>query len=281
MLTIGWFSTGRGEGSLGLLRFVQERLLRGEIDAQIQFVFSNREPGEGEGSDRFFQQVRSDGIPLVNLSSQRFRRAKRRGGQGERQRGDPGTTPLDPTSIRLEYDRGVMARLERFSPDVCVLAGYMLIVGAEMCHRYTMLNLHPALPTGPIGTWQEVIWSLIESGADTTGAMVHLATEDVDRGPVVSYFTLPIVNGPFDGGWKEVEGRSVSELKATHGEELPLFHLIRQEEYRREPYLLAATLSALAKGDIQVSRGRVLNTRGEPIQGLCLDREIAGALALG
>ena len=262
MLTIGWFATGRGEGSLGLMRFVQDRILKGQIDARVQFVFSNRERGEGEGSDKFFDQVRSYGLPLVNFSSQKFRRAL--GG---------------PIAVhRLEYDREVMERLQGFSPDVCVLAGYMLIVGREMCHRYTMLNLHPALPTGPIGTWQEVVWSLIESGARETGAMVHLVTEDVDRGPVVSYFTLPIVGGPFDDCWRDTKGKSSTELKATYGEELPLFRLIRQEEYRREPYLLADTLNALSEGDVVVRNGQVLDSSGARIGGLCLDRQITEAL---
>ena len=264
MLNVGWFSTGRGEGSLGLLRFVQERIITGEVDARIQFVFSNREPGEAEGSDRFFRQVRSYGLPLVNFSSRKFR--KEAGGT--------------IAGSRLDYDRGVMALLERFSPDVCVLAGYMRIVGPEMCRRYTMLNLHPALPTGPVGTWQEVIWDLIESKADRTGAMVHLVTEDVDRGPVVSYFTLPILGGRFDECWKEIEGGVISEQREARGEDLPLFRLIRQEEYRREPYLLAATLNAVAKGAVKVLDGCVLDSAGKPTQGvgLCLDREIEAAL---
>ena len=49
-------------------------------------------------------------------------------------------------SWRLDYDREVMRRLEGFRPDLCVLAGYMLIVGPEMCQKYDMLNLHPAAP---------------------------------------------------------------------------------------------------------------------------------------
>ena len=263
MITVGWFSTGRGEGSLGLLRFVQERILGGDIDARIQFVFSNRDPGEGEGSDLFFRQVQSYGLPLVKLSSRKFRRKV--GGSF--------------ADHRLEYDREVMARLEGYSPDVCALAGYMLIVGGEMCRRYTMLNLHPALPNGPIGTWRDVVWSLIGSRADKTGAMVHLVTEDVDRGPVVAYFTLPITGGFFDERWGETEGKSTSELKATYGDELPLFRLIRQEEYRRESYLLAATLSALARGVVRVSAGHLVGLSGEPLEGLCLDEEIERALA--
>ena len=44
--------------------------------------------------------------------------------------------------------------LEDFRPDICVLAGYMLILGGAMCRQFHFLNLHPALPDGPIGTWQ-------------------------------------------------------------------------------------------------------------------------------
>ena len=74
VLKVGWFSTGRGEGSLGLLRTVMDAIGSGELQAQMEFVFSNREPGEAEGSDRFVRQVLDYGIPLVTLSSQRFRR---------------------------------------------------------------------------------------------------------------------------------------------------------------------------------------------------------------
>jgi folate-dependent phosphoribosylglycinamide formyltransferase PurN len=133
----------------------QGAIQRGELSARIQFVFSNREPGEAEGSDRFFQQVHDYGIPLVTLSSQRFRR-ERGGGPFSRH--------------RLEFDREVMKRLEGYKPDLCVMAGYMLIVDAEMCQRYTMLNLHPALPGGLVGTWQEVIWKVIQEKAQEAGA---------------------------------------------------------------------------------------------------------------
>ena len=262
MLNIGWYSTGRGEGSMGLLRFVQQRILAGELDARIQFVFSNREAGEWEGSDRFFRQVHDYGLPLVNLSSRKFGKA----------------VVGKPADRRLAYDREVMGLLEGFNPEVCVLAGYMLIVGEEICRRYTMLNLHPALPTGPTGTWQEVIWALIESKADRTGAMVHLVTEEVDGGPVVSYFTMPIVGETFDEHWREIEGVLLSELKASYGEDLPLFRIIRQEEYRREPYLLAATLQAMAVGDVGVKDGQVVRSGGESLQGLCLNEEIEVAL---
>ncbi len=265
MLRLGWFSTGRGEGSRGLLNYVQGSIQSGELKARIGFVFSNREPGEAEGSDQFFQLVRGYGLPIITLSSSRFRR-ERGGGPFARHRAD--------------FDRQVLRLLEDFKPDLCVLAGYMLIVGPEMCRRYDMLNLHPALPGGPVGTWQSVIWQLIEREARETGVMIHLATETVDQGPVVAYCTFPIVGGAYDGLWNEIKGRTLEDLRTEEGEDLPLFRLIRQEGLKRERPLLLETLKAVAEGLIGISRGRVLDSRGQPVKPLLLNTEIEGRLAM-
>jgi folate-dependent phosphoribosylglycinamide formyltransferase PurN len=268
MLNIGWFSTGRGQGSRGLLQFVQERILQGKLDARIQFVFSNRERGEAEGSDQFFKLVHRYGLPLHTLSSTAFRRS--RGGSFAQH--------------REEYDRQVVDLLGDYQPDVCVLAGYMLIVGSAMCQTYPLLNLHPALPDGPTGTWQEVIWKLIEQRASCTGAMVHLATKEVDRGPVVSYCTAPIVGGKFESHWRALNQQDLEHIKLDRGEEFPLFQLIREAEYQREPYLLFETLRAVADSKVVVRDGLVLDAGSQPLEwswpkGLCLDQEIDRAMA--
>ena len=269
MLNIGWFSTGRGEGSRGLLRFVQERILAGRLDVRIQLVFSNREPGEAEGSDQFFHLVHGYGLPLATFSSTKFRRAR-------------GGGPF--AKHREEYDRQVMPLLRQYHPDICVLAGYMLIFGKEMWRRYPSLNIHPALPDGPIGTWQEVVWSLIEGRAKQTGAMIHVATEELDRGPVVSYCTIPITGEPFDPHWSKLAQQDLAQLKATQGEQFPLFQLIRQAEYRREPYLLLEMLRAIAEGRVAIRGTQVLDQAGYPLSltaptGLCLDEEIKQEMA--
>jgi len=160
----------------------------------------------------------------------------------------------------------------------------MLIVGGAMCRAYPLLNLHPALPDGPIGTWQEVVWRLIETRAGRTGAMIHLATEDVDRGPVVSHCTVPISGGAFAPLWEDLQRQDLAQVKSQLGEDFPLFQLIRQAEYQREPYLLFETLRAVAEGRVTLSAGNVLGQNGQPLQatqpaGLCLDPEIGEAMA--
>lgn len=274
MMRIGWFSTGRGEGSRGLFRFVRDRLESEGIDAGIDFVFSNRAPGEAEGSDEYFRVVADFGIPLFTHSSAEFRR--RAGGRIAQR--------------RAEYDAEVLDLLSGQKPDICVLAGYMLIASSALCRAFPLLNLHPALPDGPIGTWQEVVWQLIERRAKVTGAMMHLATEEVDRGPLVSYVTVPLNTPDLDPRWQELEGSDLSELRHRFGEEYDLFRLIRAEQYRREPYLLLETLRALSLGEIALDVASVGNEVSvaagqshDPLGygGLCLDPRVEEAMSRG
>ena len=265
MLRIGWFSTGRGEGSRGLLRFVHERLR--DVNARIEFVFSNRARGEAEGSDEFFKLAKEFGLTLVSHSSSEFRRRT-------------GTRVADN---RAAFDAEVMELLSDYRPDVCVLAGYMLIASGELCRNYPLLNLHPALPDGPIGTWQEVVWQLIEQRATRTGAMMHLATEEVDRGPVVSYVTVPLDTPELTPLWNGLGNARVASAKEAHGEDFDLFRLIRSAQYRREPYLLLETLRAITKGDVVLrgSQGVVLQAKGndpEGFGGVCLTRAVEEAM---
>ena len=267
MLRVGWFSTGRGEGSKGLLNFIQHQITTGQLNAELQFVFSNRGRGEQTGSDTFQDLVHSLKLPLVTFSSRQFRQA----------------TGIPLSNNRDLYDLEIMKLLSEYSVDICVLAGYMLIAGRKLCRTYPLLNLHPALPTGPIGTWQEVIWSLLENRDTHTGAMVHLATEEVDRGPVVSYFKIPITGGDFDQHWGLLDDQEVKLLKNGERESHPLFNMIRQAGYSREPYLLLETLKSFANKDLSFNGLDVVNDSGEALvqsapHGLCLTQKVEASL---
>jgi folate-dependent phosphoribosylglycinamide formyltransferase PurN len=205
-------------------------------------VFSNREPGEAKESDLLFELVRSYNIQLVYLSHKKFKTT------GEKE-------------WRIKYDREVNEKIKPFAPDLCVLAGYMLIVSEELCLRYDMINLHPAPPGGPTGSWQEVIWTLIKNKADTAGAMMHLATPELDRGPVVTYCLFPIKGTPFVEYWRR-------------GDKNMLFRLIRQHELAREFPLIILTLRSLSRGEVSIKDGRVIDTQGKIISGYNLSRKV-------
>lgn len=265
MYKIGWFSTGRGKGSQGLLMAAHGAIESGDLKARIAFVFLSREPGEAPQTDRFIQQVRGYDIPLVYLSYQKFK--ARYGANGEE---NADSLP----QWRLEYDRRVMELLEDYQTDLCVLAGYMLIVGAAVCTAYRMINLHPAAPGGPTGTWREVIWRLIDVRARETGVMMHLVTPQLDKGPVVTYTTFDIIGEPLDGLWLQVAGRTSADIRAAEGEDNALFKLIRQRGMARELPLVIATLKAFSQGRVKVVDGRVLDGQGQPVNGYNLTAEI-------
>jgi folate-dependent phosphoribosylglycinamide formyltransferase PurN len=150
----------------------------------------------------------------------------------------------------------------------------MLIVGKEMCQRYNMINLHPAAPGGPTGTWQEVIWQLIDNEAWETGVMMHLVTPELDKGPPVTYCTFPIRGKPFDKHWQEIKGHPLDKIKRRQGENNRLFKLIRQHGLAREFSLIISTLKAFSQGKIRIMGGKVVDAEEKPMKGYNLTDEI-------
>ncbi len=261
---IGWFSTGRGAGSYGLLQAVQSAIEAGELDARIEFVYCTRERGETEATDRYLDLVNHYGIPLVSYSYQKYRA----------DRPNPDLSRPLP-QWRLEYDREVLSRLEPYSPELCVLAGFMLVSGPEICERFKIINLHPAAPGGPAGTWQQVIWKLIETGADTQGIKMHVAIPALDAGPTATYCTFPIRGPVFDPLWREIKGKTVAQVQGEEGTENALFKTIRAHGAVRETPLIVATLQAFSRGEVRITDDRqVVDAAGRGIPGYDLTPQV-------
>ncbi len=264
MYQVGLFATGRGQGSRQLLQAVHDGIESGRLPVEISFVFSNRAPGEFEATDGFFQMVRDYGYPLVTYSFRQYR---------ERVGDDP--------DWREGYDREVIRLLEPYAPDLCVLAGYLLIFSHELCRRYTSINLHPAAPGGPIGMWEKVIWQLIETEARTSGNTIFHVTEHLDLGPTVTYSTFPITGPDFDENWQAVRGKDIARLKDDLGEDLKLFQQIRRHASARERPLVVETLRAFAEGRVRIEGGAVVDGDGKAMAGIDLTAEIEAALTGG
>lgn len=271
MYSLGWFTTAKGQGSRNLLTAVQDKIVRGQIDARIEWIFLSREPGESPETDKFIELVKGYGIPLVCFSYKKYRdqlkapRPDHVEGLGE------GRLP----EWRLDYDREVLKRLADLpAPQLCVMAGYMLVIGPEMCTTFDIINLHPAAPDGPAGTWQEVIWKLIDQRAEASGVMMHLVTPELDKGPVVSYCRYPIQGPSFEELWAQIDGKTSAEVKALDGESSALFREIRRHGAARELPLISSTVKAFSRGLVSVKKGVIVDCSSHPIKGYDLSTEI-------
>ena len=265
---IGWFSTGRDEAARELLQTVYDAIKDGTIkNTEIAFVFSNRERGEAEESDKFFALVDEYKIDLVCFSSAKYmpelRNYNFKDSSGLRE-------------WRQKYHAEVIVRLDKYDVDLTVLAGYMLIVSPEMCDKYDMINLHPAKPGGPAGTWQEVIWELLRTRAEETGVMMHLITKDLDEGPAITYCSFPIEGSGFDKLWadfdQKLESKTLKQIIKEEGEGEPLFAEIRRQGVMREMPLIVYTIREFAEGKISIRDKQVLDAEGKIYnEGYCLN----------
>ena len=250
MFQIGWFSSGRGAGSRSLLSTMQDNIEKGNINAKIAFVFCNREPGQSDETDKFHELVRYYKLPVICFSSRLYK---------------PELRHYDIKHWRIEYDRELISRIKEYPCDLSVLAGYMLVVGSEMCYKYKMINLHPATPWGPTGTWKEVIWELIEQDVSETGVMMHLVTPDLDKGPPVTYCTFSIRGQHFDNYWSEIKGVPIAKVKAQQGENNNLFQTIRKHGLVREHPLIVATVKAFSEKNVRIENNKILGKDDKPI----------------
>ncbi|MGE4275225.1 MAG: phosphoribosylglycinamide formyltransferase [Candidatus Methanomethylophilaceae archaeon] len=246
MIKLGWFSTGRGAGSRHLLQTVMEHISKGTLDAELAFVFCNWDNDEEhnprkEQRAEFFRLVYSYGIPLVTLSWRRFR---------------PDLWDSDPEAWRNEYGREMRRLLQPYGFDLGILAGYMLWVDDETCSTYNLMNLHPALPDGPKGTWQEVIWQLMATDAEAHGAMMHLCTPEWDRGEALTYCRFPLRGPGYDELWdtfrNKLRTEGLESIKDREGVDEPLFQRIRADGLRRELPLIVHTIKLFADGVVRI-----------------------------
>ncbi|MFW5953134.1 MAG: phosphoribosylglycinamide formyltransferase [Candidatus Natronoplasma sp.] len=100
---------------------------------------------------------------------------------------------------RKEHEQEIIEVLERYDPDLIVLAGYMRILTDDFVDRYhgKMINIHPALLPlfGGEGMYGEKVHqAVLEAGMKRTGCSVHFVTSEVDGGPIIDQRCVPVEN---------------------------------------------------------------------------------------
>lgn len=84
------------------------------------------------------------------------------------------------------YDEALRDCVDRYQPDLIILAGFMRILGEDFVEHYKnrILNIHPSLlPKYPgLHTHQQVL----EAKDAVHGATVHLVTAQLDSGAIIA-----------------------------------------------------------------------------------------------
>ncbi|AOJ81677.1 phosphoribosylglycinamide formyltransferase [Burkholderia savannae] len=96
---------------------------------------------------------------------------------------------------RDSFDAALAAEIDRFGPDLVVLAGFMRILTPAFVAQYEgrMLNIHPSLLPSfkGIHTHQQAL----DAGVALHGASVHFVIPELDSGAIVAQAAVPVVAG--------------------------------------------------------------------------------------
>ena len=151
--------SGRGSN----LQSIIDAIARGELDARIAIVVSNRADAGG------LQRARDAGIETLVLG------------------------PRDYAG-RDAYDRTIADALRSHDVGLVCLAGFMRLVGAPLLDAFPnrVLNIHPSLlPSFPGLDAQR---QAIEHGVRVSGATVHFVTAELDGGPIILQSPVPVLD---------------------------------------------------------------------------------------
>jgi phosphoribosylglycinamide formyltransferase-1 len=152
--------SGRGSNMEAIVRALETE----RWPARIAAVISNKP--EAKGLD--FAQAH--GIPTAVVASKAF-------------------------ATREAFDAALQETIDRFKPDLVVLAGFMRILTAPFVEHYAgrMLNIHPSLL--PLFPGLHTHRQALAAGVLEHGATVHFVTAELDHGPAVLQARIPVLPG--------------------------------------------------------------------------------------
>ncbi len=142
--------SGRGSN----FQAIHEAVQRGELDAQIVCVISNRPDAPG------IQRAREYGCDTHVLDHKTF-------------------------ANRAAHEEEVLRVLDAARPDFVVLAGYMRLLSASFVEHFRnrIINIHPSLLPAFPGVDAQA--QAVAYGVKVSGCTVHFVDEHLDAGPII------------------------------------------------------------------------------------------------
>ncbi|AZP13449.1 phosphoribosylglycinamide formyltransferase [Undibacterium parvum] len=151
--------SGRGSNMQAIVQTAKKE----HWSAEIVAVISNRSDAAG------LEYAASMGIPTSVVISKNF-----------------------PT--REAFDAVLQTEIDRYSPDLVVLAGFMRILSAGFVEHYTnrMMNIHPSLLPSFVGV--KTHKQALDAGVKVHGVTVHFVTPELDHGPIIDQLAVRILS---------------------------------------------------------------------------------------
>lgn len=149
--------------------------------------------GRGSNMEAIVRAMETEGWP-ARIAAVISNKPEAKGLEYAQARGIPTAVVANKEyATRAEFDAVLQETIDRFAPDLVVLAGFMRILTAPFVEHYAgrMLNIHPSLlPLYPgLGTHQQAI----DAGDKEHGATVHFVTAELDHGPIVAQARIPVL----------------------------------------------------------------------------------------
>lgn len=150
--------SGRGSNMQAIAQAAKEQ----HWPAQIVAVISNRADATG------LEFAAGLGIPTALVISKNF-------------------------ASREAFDAALQAEIDRYSPDLVVLAGFMRILTAPFVEHYAgrMMNIHPSLL--PSFTGLATHQQALDAGVKVHGVTVHFVTAQLDHGPIIDQAVVRVL----------------------------------------------------------------------------------------
>lgn len=118
-------------------------------------------------------------------------------------------------ATRDEFHKAFLQAIDEVSPDLIVLAGFLVVIPEEVIVKYRnrIINIHPSLIPSFCGTGYyglKVHEAALERGVKVTGATVHFVDEGTDTGPIILQKAVEVKAGDTP---KELQLRVMEEAE--------------------------------------------------------------------
>ncbi|RUL49309.1 MULTISPECIES: phosphoribosylglycinamide formyltransferase [Lysinibacillus] len=157
---IAVFASGSGSN----FQAIQEAIVRGELDASVELVVTDKP------NAFVVTRAKNFDIPVFAFSAKDY-------------------------ASKADYEQEIVRVLRENDVKWIVLAGYMRLIGETLLSAFPnrIVNIHPSLlPSFP---GKDAIGQAMDHGVKVTGVTVHFVDEGMDTGPILAQAAVDVVVG--------------------------------------------------------------------------------------